>query len=99
MMRSRGARPTRSARGEARSATGATSGEQIVFGDMPERGEPVAPIDLLTLGVRAAGVADRHLEDARAGVREARRDLRLEAEAIRLEPREEGARQLAAHRL
>ena len=43
---------------------------------------PSLPADLLALGVGAAGIADRHLEDARVALREPRRDLRLEAEAI-----------------
>src|SRR5687767_1287543 len=74
-----------------------TSAEEIEAEDVPECCQAVAPADFFPLGVRASGVADRHLEDARTGTREARRNLRLEAEAIRNQW--EGARQVATYRL
>ena len=47
-----------------------------------ERLEPVAPADLLALLVGPAGVADRHLEDARLPLGELDGQLRLEPEVV-----------------
>src|SRR5262245_12437688 len=51
-------------------------------GDVVQRGDAVAPGDLLALVVVAAGVRDRLLVDAAAQLRDLRRDLGLEPESV-----------------
>ena len=53
--------------------------------DRPEGGDGVLPADLLALFVRAPVVGDGHFEDAVAAPRHFRRELRLDAEAARLD--------------
>src|SRR5882724_2622826 len=50
--------------------------------DVPERGDSVAPSDLLALRVGPPRVGDADLPDASARLGEPRRDLRLEAESV-----------------
>src|SRR5207245_8536092 len=56
--------------------------EQVVPQDMEHRRQPVAPGDLLPLGVGAAAVGDGQLPDARARLREPRRQLDLDPEPL-----------------
>ena len=49
----------------------APSAERIELDYVPDRGDPVAPPDLLPFGVGAPGIADGHLEDAGARARRA----------------------------
>src|SRR4051812_31716122 len=66
--------------------------------DVPEGGDTVSPVDLLPFRVRAAAVADLHLEDARARLSQACRHLGLEAKAVGLELRQNDlARQIPPH--
>src|SRR5581483_8847422 len=84
-------------RGSAPSGTSRLmrrSPAQVELHDVPDRGHPVLPADLLALGVRAARVGNRHFEDSRAGLRQAGRDLGLEAEPIRRQA--ERSRQIPA---
>ena len=53
--------------------------------NVPQRGDAIAPRDLLALVVVAAVVGDRLLVDAAAQPRDLRRDLRLEPEPVRLD--------------
>src|SRR5689334_5380347 len=103
MRRTRGARAARRAATTPRAACGeigASSSEEIELRDVPEGGDAILPVDLLALGVGAAGVADLDLEDARVDLREARGDLGLEAEPIRRQPRQHlAARDVPPHGL
>src|SRR5581483_11437298 len=56
--------------------------EQVEPEDVPDRRHPVAPADLLSLGVGPAGVGDRHLPDPGPRLRQPRRDLGLETEPV-----------------
>src|ERR1043166_3850008 len=66
---------------------------------MPKRRHSVAPVDLLAFGVGATGIADRYLVDPRVGLGQQRRDLGLEAEAVRGQLRRHRTRELTADRL
>ena len=60
--------------------------KQIVLEDAPDRLDAVLPVDLLAFGVGAAAVGDPHLVDPAAQLRHLGGDLRLEAEAVLLDP-------------
>jgi len=62
------------------------SREEVKPDNAPERRKPVAPCNLLALFVTAARVRYRHLINTPFGFRDFRRDFRLEAETIRLQP-------------
>src|SRR6476619_6307215 len=57
--------------------------EYVVSHDVPERRDAILPPDLLSFGIRATRVGNRHLENADVRAREPRRYLGLEPEAIR----------------
>src|SRR5437016_9634253 len=57
-------------------------GEQVIAKNVEHRRHPVAPGDLLPLGVGAAAVRDGQLPDARARLRQPRRQLDLDPEAL-----------------
>src|SRR5712671_5137365 len=59
---------------------------KAVFEQHPERDDTVAPGNLLAFVVAAAVVGDRHFVDAITPLEDLRRDLRLDAEAVALEP-------------
>ncbi len=63
-------------------ARGAPGWQQVETQDVPQRGDPIPPVDLLALGVGPPAVADRHLPDARPGPRQACGQLGLDAEAV-----------------
>src|SRR5207245_2692120 len=60
-------------------------GEQVIAKNVEHRRHPVAPRDLLPLGVGAAAVRDGQLPDARARLRQPRRQLDLDPEPSRRE--------------
>src|SRR5512138_1916870 len=73
--------------------------EQIELHDVPEGGDAIGPPDFLSLGVRAAAVADRHFVDSRTRLGETRSELRLEAKSVRRKwqtPHQVGAHHLVA---
>ena len=61
---------------------GRTSVEKTEFENEPEGFDTVSPVDVLTLGIGSAVVADRHLIDSCAPLGKAGGDLRLESESI-----------------
>src|SRR5262245_35369282 len=94
--------PSRAPVGPTTESSGAMrvrSREQIEPCDVPERGNSITPANFLPLGVCAPGVADGNLVDPRPGTREARGHLRLKAESLGSEFRQQRARKLTAHGL
>src|SRR5581483_793610 len=61
------------------------SAKEVVLHNRPERAKAVAPADLLSLGVRAAVVADADLVNDHVELGDFCRDLRLESEPILLD--------------
>src|SRR5262245_22990257 len=61
-------------------------GEEVVLEDRADGREAVLPADLLALGVGAPAVGDGHLPDARPGFVHLGGQLRLDAEAVGLQP-------------
>src|SRR5271165_2327205 len=80
---------SRSFLGGVQAGLGLTSSvTQPVADDAVQRAEGVLQADLLAFLVSAAGIADRYLVDAprrRLALGDLGRDLRLEAEAVRLQ--------------
>src|SRR5690242_16496957 len=62
----------------------------------PYRFHTVPPADFLALAVRSAIIADRHFTDAVGAACNARRQLRLDAEALLLETRRDGLEHVTA---
>jgi hypothetical protein len=61
--------------------------DEAVLDQRPDRRDGVLPADLLALGDAAAVIADRHFVEADVPLRQLRRQLRLDAEAIAVERR------------
>ena len=76
-------RTARDTGGRTAAGAGARSLGEPVLQQHPQRDEAVAPGDLLALFVAAAVVGDRHFVDAVAALEDLRRQLRLDAEAVR----------------
>src|SRR5258706_917879 len=62
-----------------------SSAKEVVPDDTVDRAEPVAPADLLALGIGAPVVRDADLVDAHAQLGDLRGDLGLEAETVLLD--------------
>src|SRR4051812_29336585 len=84
----------------AQAGTSARGGllREPAANERTEDDEAVAPGDLLSLVVLAAGVGDGHLVDAVTGAQDARRDLRVETPA-RLAQRRDLARHVGRENL
>src|SRR3954451_14174469 len=63
-----------------------SANRRAVFRDAIDRAQAVSPTDFLASGIVASAIGDRDFVDAAAGLGDFRRDFRLEAEAVLLDP-------------